>query len=162
MSSTTAISDKSRYPSVASRILPFYLRCFATLSFLFGAMILAVAGFGFNAPGVLIRIFRWTYHPAEFPPAAMLGAIYVVWGFFIWRSARNPMANSMFVDFTVVGNAAHGAIMIYMAISMPGMVEHLYTDTLLLELGVPILLVLWLPVRNCRPAAGSCATQQLR
>lgn len=135
------------FAAFAQRWLPAYLRLFAVLVFIFGAMGVAVCAFGMPLHDFLARIFRWNMHPAEFPPSAMLGSIYVVWGIFIWLAARNPQANRMFIDFTVAGNAAHGAIMAYMALTMPGMLEHLFTDTMLLIVGVPVLLALWLPVR---------------
>ncbi|GAC1372269.1 MAG: hypothetical protein NVS3B3_15470 [Aquirhabdus sp.] len=138
----------SKFTVFANQWFPVYLRFFAVLAFIFGAMVVAVSAFGMPVSDLLARIFRWNMDPAEFPPAAMLGSIYVVWAVFIWISARNPRANQLFIDFTVAGNAAHGLIMIYMALTMHGMIEHLYTDTLLLIIGVPIMLILWLPVRR--------------
>lgn len=147
MTNTRSSTSSTGFAAFAQRWLPTYLRLFGVFAFIFGAMVVAVCAFGMPLNDLLARIFRWNMHHAEFPPSAMLGAIYVVWGTFIWHSARNPLAHRLFIDFTVAGNAAHGAIMAYMAVSMPGMLEHLFTDTMLLIVGVPLMLALWLPVR---------------
>lgn len=46
---------------------------------------------------------------AHVPP--MLFLIYAVWGFFLLRAARDPMAHRSFLDFTMWANAAHGVLM---------------------------------------------------
>ncbi|MGA8545089.1 MAG: hypothetical protein WB785_07520 [Mycobacterium sp.] len=41
----------------------------------------------------------------------MLSAVYVVWAIFLFRSARAPSANRLFLDFNLTANAAHFAVM---------------------------------------------------
>ena len=51
--------------------------------------------------------------------APMLLAVYIVWSIFIIRAARDPIANKLFIDFTVWANVAHGISMIPHALMAP-------------------------------------------
>jgi hypothetical protein len=51
--------------------------------------------------------------------APMLLAVYVVWSVFLIRAARDPLANPMFLDFTVWGNLAHGIVMVPHSLMAP-------------------------------------------
>ncbi|MEU6645992.1 DUF6632 domain-containing protein [Saccharomonospora sp. NPDC046836] len=50
---------------------------------------------------------------AHVPPMLLL--IYVVWGAFLLRAARDPLAHRSFLDFTMWANAAHGVLMTFQA-----------------------------------------------
>jgi hypothetical protein len=39
-------------------------------------------------------------------------AIYIVWAVMLWRASDNPAKHSLFIDFTLWANTAHGFVMI--------------------------------------------------
>jgi hypothetical protein len=76
--------------------------------------------------------------PCHVPP--MLFAIYLVWGVFFFRAARNPPAYASFLNFTMWANLFHGLVM---AVQATMMMDHYWrkwlTDipfTLILSLGI--------------------------
>lgn len=82
----------------------------------------------------------------------MMSAIYIVWGAYVWAAAKDPVDNRLMVEFTIVGNFAHMAVMALMAILDPTHTAHLLGDVPL-GLLLPITLtILWLPVRRSLPA----------
>ena len=55
----------------------------------------------------------------------MLSTIYVVWALFLFVSARDPIANRLFIDFSLVANTAHFAATLIMAATMPDEHHHI-------------------------------------
>lgn len=97
-------------------------------------------------PPVLGRLFDWGADGDAV--AVMLSTVYIVWALFLFRSARAPSSNRMFLDFNLTANAAHFAVMLVMALTMPE--EHQHTAGVL-ALGVISTVPLaacWLPVRR--------------
>ena len=84
--------------------------------------------------------------PCHVPP--MIFSLYLVWGVFFFRAARNPRAYLSFLTFTMWANLLHGLVMAGQAATM---MHHYwpkwFTDipfTLILALGI----YLWRPTSN--------------
>lgn len=86
------------------------------------------------------------------PVPPMLLAVYVVWSIYIIRAARDPMANKMFIEFTVWANVAHGISMVPHALMAPEYRLKFLTDIPWVLLP---LIALWLmrPSANLRQSA---------
>ena len=78
----------------------------------------------------------------------MLSAIYVVWGAFLWVAARAPLEHRLFIDFTIVANLAHAAVMAVQSFTYQGEHAHLWGDVVILFAVAGVLAALWLPVRT--------------
>lgn len=78
----------------------------------------------------------------------MICSIYIVWGIFLWLAANNPMANKMFLDFSIVANFVHFSVMTVEGIVMPGEHAHLYGDIALGWLGFLPFAIVWSRVRK--------------
>jgi hypothetical protein len=80
--------------------------------------------------------------------ALMLLLIYMVWGVFLLRAARDPRAHRSFLDFTMWANVAHGLLMIVQAaMDLDRYWSKFFTDipfVLILAAGI----YLWRPGRN--------------
>ena len=57
----------------------------------------------------------------------MIEAIYLVWGIYMLKAARNPLAYISFLNFTLWANLVHGLLMVPQAF-MVGMVFKMFTD----------------------------------
>ncbi|HXB86618.1 hypothetical protein [Mycobacterium sp.] len=102
-------------------------------------------------PPVLARLFDWGTGGLNDPAVAvMFSTVYVVWAIFLFGSARDPSANRLFLDFNLAGNAAHFAVMLLMAVTMPA--EHQHTAGVLAVgvISTVPLAACWLPVRRGR------------
>lgn len=101
------------------RALKVFLRAYAILSLILfvGLMI----GFVARAPvldrGGALHVLIWDRVTDPIPP--MLFAVYIVWSIFIYLAARDPLAHTMFLDFTAWANLAHGIAMVPHALMMP-------------------------------------------
>jgi hypothetical protein len=131
-----------------STLLPLMIRLTAIgyLFFFVPNLVLAATHHIDTLPPLFARLFDWG--GGTDPSAVMLSTVYVVWAIFLFRSARAPLAHRLFLDFNLIANAAHFAVMLLMAIAMPD--EHRHTVGVL-ALGlistVP-LAACWLPVRR--------------
>jgi hypothetical protein len=81
------------------------------------------------------------------PPMLMI--IYIVWGVFLIRAARNPQAYVSFLNFTMWANLAHGALMVGQA----GMDIDRYWSKFFTD--IPFVLILALGIYLLRPTADS-------
>jgi hypothetical protein len=81
---------------------------FLFIAFMVEAPILAENGGSLN--WLIWNDVRFGHDHAHVPP--MLFVIFVVWGVFLLRAARNPRAYSSFLDFTIWASVAHGLLMI--------------------------------------------------
>ncbi len=52
----------------------------------------------------------------------MLTAIHLVWAVMLGRAAADPARHTLFLDFTIWANAAHGAVMVIATPMQKGMV----------------------------------------
>tara|TARA_R110002110_G_scaffold194517_11_gene403473 strand:+ start:63 stop:500 length:438 start_codon:yes stop_codon:yes gene_type:complete len=87
----------------------------------------------------------------------MFCALYIPWGVFLWRAARDPWKNATFLDFTVAAGAAHFGTMFFESLIIPGEHPHLSGDVLAFSTLLLLLAVTWLPARRRGPmsSAGS-------
>lgn len=75
----------------------------------------------------------------------MIFIIYIVWGIYFFKVAKDPLQHRSFLDFTMWANLAHGLIMIPMAIQDPTYHLRFLTDIpfiLLTAIGI----YLWRPL----------------
>ena len=68
-----------------------------------------------NAPilapgGSLAPLLR--FQPYNAAMEAMMAAVYIVWAVMLWRASDNPAQHSLFIEFTIWANAAHGLVML--------------------------------------------------
>lgn len=101
------------------RQLKLFLRVYASLSLiLFTALLLGFATqFPLLDEGGAWHWMSWDRVTGHVAP--MLFAVYIVWSIFLLRAARNPLAHTMFLDFTVWANVAHAISMVPHALASP-------------------------------------------
>jgi hypothetical protein len=109
------------------KTLSFFLNVYGVISIiLFGGLFLLTS---FDAAimqdGGALRFMRWDILSKHVE--LMIEAVYLVWGIYMLKAARNPLANISFLDFTLWANLAHGLLMIPQAF-MVGMVFKMFTD----------------------------------
>jgi hypothetical protein len=144
---TTAHADTTGgWQPVAERLLPNVIRAVAAIFVVFFAIALIASATESDSPGLIRDLFAWgSIGDAE---EMMLSAIYIVWGLFLWQTARDPLRHRFFIDFTIAANAAHFLVMLVQSIVMHGEHAHLVGDVLIGWLLVAVLLAVWLPVRR--------------
>ena len=88
-----------------SRWLPWVIRMtavgFAAFFSILALHTLRIIDFG----DAYIHYARWGSDSGAYE--LMICTIYLVWAVFLWRCAKNPLAEKTFLDFTVVANVAH-------------------------------------------------------
>jgi hypothetical protein len=90
--------------------------------------------------GGALRFMRWT--PLAKHIEIMLEGVYLVWGIYFFRAARNPMGYLSFIDFTIWANIVHGLIMLVQVFIMPMFLYKIFTDiAYCLALSVGLLLL---------------------
>ena len=92
------------------------------------------------------------FRPYNAPYEAMMAAVYIVWAVMLWRAASAPEQHTLFIDFTIWANAAHGIVMIIVTPLQKGL------GMTLIE-GVPLLAIAavlwWLRPRTKAATAGA-------
>jgi hypothetical protein len=68
-----------------------------------------------NAPilapgGSLAPLLRFQPYNASYE--SMMTAIHIVWAVMLWRASDDPARHSLFIDFTIWANVAHGVVML--------------------------------------------------
>src|SRR6185295_12215158 len=104
-----------------------FLNIYGVISIiLFGGLFLLTS---FDAPimqeGGALRFMRWDILSKHVE--LMIEAIYLVWGIYMLKAARNPLAYISFLNFTMWANLVHGLLMVPQAF-MVGMVFKMFTD----------------------------------
>lgn len=99
-------------------------------------------------PPFFARLFDWGEGGDSV--AVMFATVYIVWALFLFASARDPLANRLFLDFNLTANAAHFAAMLVMAVAMHDEHQHIAGVVLLGALTTVPLAACWLPVRRRR------------
>jgi hypothetical protein len=133
--------------------LPLLIRLTALgyLAFFVPNLMLAATDRICTLPPLLGRLFDWGEGRCGDPAVAvMFSTVYVVWAIFLFRSARDPSANRLFLDFNLTANAAHFAVMLVMAVTMPGEHQHIAGVIALGVISTVPLAACWLPVRNSK------------
>jgi hypothetical protein len=78
----------------------------------------------------------------------MFSTVCVVWAIFLFRCARAPQANRLFLDFNLTANSAHFGVMLIMAVTMPDEHQHIAGVLAAGILSMVPLAACWLPVRR--------------
>jgi hypothetical protein len=136
----------------ATAWLPLIIRLTAVgyLVFFIPNLILAATHHVGTLPPMLARLFDWGQGGDAV--AVMFSTVYVVWAIFLFRSARDPSANRVFLDFNLTANVAHFAVMLVMAVTMPDEHEHIAGVFALGVISTVPLAACWLRVRHGQAA----------
>ena len=108
-----------------------------------------------NAPilapgGRLAPLLR--FQPYNASLESMMAAIHIVWAVMLWRASDDPAKNSLFIDFTIWANAAHGLVMLIATPMQKGLVMTVIEG---LPLFVIAAVLWWLrPRRSANHATG--------
>jgi hypothetical protein len=129
-------------------LLPLMIRVTAIgyLFFFVPNLVLAATHHIGTLPPLLARLFDWGGNADS--TAVMLSTVYVVWAIFLFRSARDPLAHGLFLDFNLAANSAHFAAMFIMALTMPEEHRHVAGVFALGLISTVPLAACWLPVRR--------------
>lgn len=78
-----------------------------------------------NAPilapgGRLAPLLRFQPYNAHYE--SMMAAIHIVWAVMLWRASGTPENHTLFIDFTIWANAAHGLVMLIATPMQKGLV----------------------------------------
>ncbi len=139
---------KHTQPSRAACWLPVMFRLTAAgyLLFFIPNLILATTHNLDALPSFFAQLFNWG--ESADPVAVMFSTVYVVWALFLFRSARAPLANRLFLDFNLTAKSARFGAMLIMAVPMRGQHHHIAGVLALgLVTTVPVA-ACWLPVRR--------------
>jgi hypothetical protein len=135
-------------PSRAASWLPVMIRLTAVgyLLFFVPHLILATTQHINALPPLFARLFNWGQGGG--PVSIMFSTVYVVWALFLYRSARAPLANRLFLDFNLTANSAHFGAMLLMAVTMRDEHRHLSGVVALGLITTIPLAACWLPIRH--------------
>lgn len=128
------------------KLFPLVARAFAALSFVFFTVSFIAAVLNQDIGHTLTMLIRWGHQPSR-AYEMMICAIYMAWSPFLWVAAGHPREHRLFLDFTLVGNAAHFGTMAAMGLTMQHEHAHLYGDVLLGWAGLIAYAVTWLAAR---------------
>jgi len=129
----------------ATARLSMVLRTIGALFVVFFVAAFIGSAMKISTPDLLYRMVGWGgVGDAE---EQMISVVYIVWGLFLWASARDPLRNRLFIDFTLVANVVHFGLMGIQSFTY-GEHTHLYGDVLLGFLVIGALAAAWLPVRR--------------
>jgi hypothetical protein len=134
--------------SRAASWLPVMIRLTAVgyLLFFVPDLILATTQHINALPPLFARLFNWGQGGG--PVSIMFSTVYVVWALFLYRSARAPLANRLFLDFNLTANSAHFGAMLLMAVTMRDEHRHLSGVVALGLITTIPLAACWLPIRH--------------
>lgn len=92
-------------------------------------------------PWFLPRLFFWT--PRNVPYEFMIGGIYLALGVVMIQASREPLKHKLLVDFIILGNFFHAAVMVFFGILLQP--SHLYGDVIWISAQwlIPILYYPW-------------------
>jgi hypothetical protein len=134
--------------SRAASWLPVMIRLTAVgyLLFFVPDLVLAWTRHVNGLPPLLARLFDWGEGGDAI--AIMFSTVYIVWALFLFRSAKAPLANRLFLDFNLTANSAHFGVMLIMAVTMCDQHQHLAGVLALGLITTVPLAACWLPVRH--------------
>jgi hypothetical protein len=134
--------------SRAASWLPVMIRLTAVgyLLFFVPDLVLAWTHHVNGLPPLLARLFDWGEGGDAI--AIMFSTVYIVWALFLFRSAKAPLANRLFLDFNLTANSAHFGVMLIMAVTMCDQHQHLAGVLALGLITTVPLAACWLPVRH--------------
>ena len=128
--------------------LPLMIRLTAVgyLLFFVPDLVLASTHHIDTLPPFFARLFNWG--DGGEAVAVMFATVYIVWALFLFASARDPLANRLFLDFNLTANAAHFGAMLIMAATMGEHHQHIAGVLILGVLTTVPLAACWVPVRR--------------
>ncbi|HZC54230.1 MAG TPA: hypothetical protein VE441_17275 [Mycobacterium sp.] len=137
-------------PSRAASWLPLMIRLTAIgyLLFFLPDLVLASTHHIGTLPPLFARLFDWG--EGGDAVGVMFATVYIVWALFLFASARDPLANRLFLDFNLTANSAHFAAMLVMAVAMADEHQHIAGVLVLGVLTTVPLAACWLPVRGAK------------
>jgi len=133
--------DATRSVSTALRVVGATFVVFFVVAFVASATKM-------TNPDLLYRMLGWG-SPGD-AEEQMLSIIYIVWGIFLWRAAKDPFKNALFIDFTIAANVAHFGLMAVQSFVFPDEHTHLYGDVLIGFIVLAILAVPWFAARGAQ------------
>ena len=140
---------KPAHPSRAASWLPVMIRLTAVGYLLFFVPDLILAStHHIRRVAAIVRPTLQLGTGRRIRSAVMFSTVYVVWALFLFRSARAPLANRLFLDFNLTANSAHFGAMLLMAVTMRDEHQHLAGVLALGLLTTVPLAACWLPVRH--------------
>ena len=124
-----------------------FLRVFGAATVLVMSINMAAFVFQVQAfrPGNVMHWLLWDDITGHVGP--MIFIIYIVWGLYFFKVAKDPLKHYSFLEFTMWANLAHGLVMVPMALNNATYHLRFLTDIpfmLLTALGI----YLWLPGKN--------------
>lgn len=149
----TPPSSSSTYQ--LSRWLPFSIRLLSVGFVLFFSSAFLVILLGLDKQllssdvgQLIMSVVRWGDQSGGGEHYELMICItYVVWGFFLWYTAADPLEHKMFLDFTVAANVAHFGLMFLQGLFMHGERIHLVGDIALCWAALIPFIIFWLPAR---------------
>ena len=102
-------------------------------------------------PLTIIWPAGWSWHTGQSQYLQMILGIYATLGVFLIIAARNPLAHTSLIWFTVWSSVVHGAIMAAQALAEPQHIGHLWGDVL--ALFVVAIVLAWLTPREAMSTA---------
>lgn len=131
---------------MSTAVLSKVLRVIGAIFVVFFVAALIGSATKMSEPTLLYRLVGWgSVGDAE---EQMISIVYIVWGVFLWKSAKDPLRNRLFIDFTLVANLAHFGLMAIQSVVMRGEHIHLIGDVLAGFVLLAVLAAAWIPVRR--------------
>ena len=90
-------------------------------------------------PLTLIWPSGWSWHSGQSDYLQMILGIYATLGAFLLLAARNPLAHSSLIWFTVWSSVVHSGIMALQSLANPEHIGHLWGDVLALFVVAAVL-----------------------
>lgn len=130
-----------------NKTLKLFLRIFGAATVLVMSINMSAFIFQIQAfrPGNAMHWLLWDDITGHVGP--MIFAIYIVWGLYFFKVAKDPDKHISFLEFTIWANLAHGLIMVPMALNDSTYHLRLLTDIpfiLLTALGTYV----WMPRKD--------------
>ncbi|HDY83612.1 MAG: hypothetical protein DRQ65_03225 [Gammaproteobacteria bacterium] len=96
------------------------------------SIVLVVLGVSFFALPIIVELlpslFRWSNPAVNMADEHMIVAMYYALGICWIMAAKDPLRHAIIIDYTIIANALHGAVMFYYAIVLEGEMAHLWGD----------------------------------
>lgn len=131
---------------MSTAFLSNVLRTVGAIFVVFFVLALLGSATKMTEPALLYRLVGWA-DPGD-AEEQMISIVYIVWGIFLWKAAKDPLAHRLFLDFTLVANFAHFGLMAIQAVVIPGEHLHLVGDVLAGFVLLAVLAAAWVPARR--------------
>lgn len=117
-------------------------------------VVLVVAGLACVAlyPLMVFWPSGWAWHVGHSDYQMMIVGIYATLGVFLFRAARDPLANLSLIWFAVWSSVVHAGVMAVLAVTQPGRMGHLAGDVPALLIVAVVLGILTPRSRGADPA----------